>query len=100
MCSRAGLLVNFFSFVIFTSQQVQAIALAGQLPAVLAYRHPVHDTPIAASVFSSLVGCTVTVSFAAVFDISYAQDILVTACLMPAALGGWVGGGMLCLSSA
>ena len=37
-----GLVINFFAFVIFTSQQVCAIAEAGQLPQQLAYRHPIH----------------------------------------------------------
>ena len=41
-----GLVINFFAFVIFTSQQVCAIAEAGQLPQLLAYRHPVHGAVI------------------------------------------------------
>ncbi len=40
-----GLLVNFFAFILFTSQQVQAVAEAGQLPTFLACRHPVHGAP-------------------------------------------------------
>jgi amino acid transporter len=108
-----GLLVNFFSFIIFTSQQVQAIAEAGQLPRFIAYRHPVHGAPIAASVCSSVLGLSITMSFAVMFGINYAQvlssilyivwsnmlilmmyahihifqDILVSATLMPAILG-------------
>ncbi len=41
-----GLVINFFAFVIFTSQQVCAIAEAGQLPQQLAYRHPIHGAVI------------------------------------------------------
>ena len=51
-----GLLVNFFAFVLFASQQVQAIAEAGQLPEFLAYRHPIHGAPITASICASIVG--------------------------------------------
>jgi ethanolamine permease len=82
-----GLIVNFFAFVLFASQQVQAVAEAGQLPPFLAYRHPVHGAPIAASVTASVVGLVLTAGFAFVFDEVQAQDILVTAALMPAVLG-------------
>ena len=82
-----GLLVNFFAFVLFASQQMQAVAEAGQLPAFLAYRHPVHGAPINASICSSIVGLILTVGFAFAFGESAAQDTLVTAALMPAVLG-------------
>ena len=82
-----GLLVNFFAFVLFASQQMQAVAAAGQLPSFLAYRHPVHGAPINASICSSVVGLVLTAGFAYVFDESAAQDTLVTAALMPAVLG-------------
>lgn len=82
-----GLLVNFFAFVLFTSQQMQAVAEAGQLPAFLAYRDPVHGAPIAASICSSVVGLILTAGFAFIFGESAAQDTLVTAALMPAVLG-------------
>lgn len=82
-----GLLVNFFAFVLFTSQQVQAVAEAGQFPAFLAYRHPVHGAPINASIASSLIGLALTAGFAFVFGESAAQNTLVTAALMPAVLG-------------
>jgi ethanolamine permease len=82
-----GLVVNFFAFVLFASQQVQAVAEAGQLPEFLAYRHPVHGAPINASVCASIVGLALTAGFAFFFDEAQAQDILVTAALMPAVLG-------------
>jgi ethanolamine permease len=81
-----GMFVNFFAFVLFVSQQVQAIAEAGQLPAFLAYRHPVHGAPITASVCGSAYGLFLTFGFAVVFGIVGAQDTLVTAALMPAVL--------------
>ena len=81
-----GLLVNFFAFVLFASQQVQAIAEAGQLPAFLAYRHPVHGAPIRASIFSSLVGFGLTSGFSLVFGPDDSQRILITASLTPAVL--------------
>jgi len=82
-----GLLVNFFAFVLFCSQQIQAIAQAGHLPASLAYRHPGHGAPILASVASSCVGVLLCMGFSALFDESEAQNTLVTAALMPAVLG-------------
>ena len=82
-----GLLVNFFAFVLFASQQVQAIAEAGQLPEFLAYRHPVHGAPITASICASLVGLILTAGFSFVFGEAMAQNTLVTAALMPAVLG-------------
>lgn len=82
-----GLVVNFFAFVLFTSQQVQAVAEAGQFPAILAYRHPVHGAPIYASIASSVVGIILTAGFSLVFGESAAQNTLVTAALMPAVLG-------------
>lgn len=82
-----GLFVNFFAFVLFASQQMQAIAEAGQLPAFLMYRHPIHGAPINASICSSVVGLIFTIGFASVFGESAAQDTLVTAALMPAVLG-------------
>ena len=82
-----GLVVNFFAFVVFTSQQVQAIAEAGHLPQFLAYRHPVHGAPVNASITSSLIGVLLTSSFALSFGQDSAQNVLVTAALMPAVLG-------------
>lgn len=82
-----GLLVNFFAFVLFASQQVQAIAEAGQLPEFLAYRHPIHGAPITASICASIVGLMLTAGFAFVFNEAMAQNTLVTAALMPAVLG-------------
>lgn len=81
-----GLLVNFFAFVLFASQQVQAIAEAGQLPSFLAYRHPVHGAPIKASIFSSCVGLALTTGFSLVFGPDDSQRILITASLTPAVL--------------
>jgi ethanolamine permease len=81
-----GMFVNFFAFVLFISQQVQAIADAGQLPSFLAYRHPLHGAPITASVCGSALGLFFTFAFAVVFGIVPAQDTLVTAALMPAVL--------------
>ena len=82
-----GLVVNFFAFVIFASQQIQAVAAAGQLPAILAYRHPVHGSPIAASVCASTVGVLLCAGFTFVLGSDAAQNTLVTAALMPAVLG-------------
>ena len=82
-----GLLVNFFAFVLFISQQVQAIAEAGQLPSILAYRHPTIGSPIVASICSSIVGIALTLGFVLVFGEEAAQNVLVTAALMPAVLG-------------
>ena len=82
-----GLFVNFFAFVLFASQQMQAIAEAGQLPAFLMYRDPIHGAPVNASICSSVVGLIFTIGFASVFGESEAQDTLVTAALMPAVLG-------------
>lgn len=87
ICIVLGLLVNFFAFVLFCSQQVQAIAQAGHLPASLAYRHPEHGAPILASIASSCVGVLLCMGFSALFDESQAQNTLVTAALMPAVLG-------------
>ena len=81
-----GLLVNFFAFVLFASQQVQAIAEAGQLPSFLAYRHPIHGAPIKASIFSSCVGLALTTGFSLVFGPDDSQRILITASLTPAVL--------------
>lgn len=81
-----GMFVNFFAFVLFISQQVHAIAEAGQLPRFLAYRHPIHGAPITASVCASAYGLFLTFAFAIVFGIVPAQDTLVTAALMPAVL--------------
>jgi amino acid transporter len=82
-----GLIVNFFAFVLFSSQQVAAVAEAKQLPAFLAYRHPVHGAPINASITASLVGIILTAGFAYVFGDDPAQNTLVTAALLPAVLG-------------
>lgn len=82
-----GLLVNFFAFVVFSSQQMQAVASAGQLPAFLAYRDATTGAPITASICSSTIGLVLTAGFALAFGESAAQDTLVTAALMPAILG-------------
>ena len=82
-----GLLVNFFAFVLFSSQLMQAVAAGGQLPVFLSYRHPIHSAPINASICSSIFGLILTVSFSYAFGESAAQDTLVTAALMPAVLG-------------
>ncbi len=92
-----GLIVNFFAFVVFTGQQVninisfpilqcslrstslmrcvqvQAVAQAGQLPRLLAYRHPTTDAPIIASVSASVVGLVLTACFAYTFGEEGAQ---------------------------
>lgn len=82
-----GLLVNFFAFVLFSSQQVAAVAEAGQLPAFLAYRHPVHGAPIHASIAASSMGIILTAGFAFIFGDDAAQNTLVTAALLPAVCG-------------
>lgn len=82
-----GLFVNFFAFVVFTSQQVHAIAAAGQFPSLLSYRHPVHGAPVIASIASSVIGVTLTTFFVLAFGEDAAQNTLVTGALMPAVLG-------------
>lgn len=82
-----GLLVNFFAFVLFSSQQVQAIAEGGHLPNILSYRHPVHGAPVIASIFCSCVGMILCTGFSLMFDEAEAQNTLVTAALLPAVAG-------------
>lgn len=82
-----GLIVNFFAFILFVSQQIQAVAQVGFLPNLLRYRHPVHEAPVYASIAGSVFGVLLTASFAFVFGDDAAQNTLVTAALMPAALG-------------
>jgi ethanolamine permease len=81
-----GLLVNFFVFVVFSSQQFQAIAEAGFLPRFIALRHAVHGAPGNASIVASIIGVTITVLFALVFGEGPAQNTLVTASLVPTVL--------------
>lgn len=82
-----GLLVNFFAFIVFTSQQVQSIAIAGFLPELLSWRHPFFESPIYASIFSSLFGSVLTIVMCGIFGADMTQNILITAGLLPAILG-------------
>lgn len=79
-----GLIVNFFAFILFTSQQVHAIADAGYLPSILAYRHSVYDTPIYASIASSVIGLVVTMFFSLILGEDTTQNLLLTTSLMAA----------------
>jgi len=83
----AALLNNFFAFAVYSSQQIQAVAQAGYLPEHLAYRSPVHQGPIASSIFVSIIGIAVTASFSLTFGRAEAQNVLVMASLVPAVLG-------------
>ncbi len=82
-----GLVVNFYAFIVYTSQQVQTIAEAGFMPSFLAYRHPKHGAPIVASVVASVVGITITAVLSMVLTEDVAQDTLLAASLMPAIVG-------------
>lgn len=82
-----GLLINFFAFTVFVSQQIQAVAEAGALPQILAYRHPTRETPIYASLLSCVFGIALTAGFAYIFGEEKAQNILITAGLLPSMLG-------------
>eukprot|EP01038_Epipyxis_sp_PR26KG_P004180 gene4180-5948_t len=81
-----GLIVNFFSFIIFASQQIQAIAEAGQLPSILAFRHPKTGTPVIASVVSGIIGSVLTVIFYYALGADAAQNTLLSASLLPSLL--------------
>jgi amino acid transporter len=81
-----GLIVNFFSFILFASQQIQSIADAGFLPAFLAYRHPVYSSPIYASIVSSSTGLLFCVCFSFILSEDMAQNVLLMAALMAAIL--------------
>eukprot|EP01034_Spumella_vulgaris_P030490 gene30490-37715_t len=82
-----GLVVNFYAFIVYTSQQVQTIAEAGNLPSFLAYRHPKHGAPIVASTVASCVGILMTTILSLVLTEDVAQNTLLAASLMPAILG-------------
>jgi len=82
-----GLLVNFFAFVVFTSQQVAAVASEGLLPKFLAQRHPVHGAPVYASICSTLIGLNMCASFTHFFGEQGAQFTLLTASLIPTVIG-------------
>jgi ethanolamine permease len=86
----AALLNNFFAFAVYSSQQIQAVAQAGYLPQHLAYRSPVHQGPIASSIFVSIIGIAVTASFSLTFGRAEAQNVLVMASL--AELRQWCSG--------
>eukprot|EP01038_Epipyxis_sp_PR26KG_P004181 gene4181-5949_t len=51
---------NFLTLTIFTSQQIRAISESGQLPYILAYKHPNNGSPIIASITSSIAGLIIT----------------------------------------
>lgn len=78
-----GLLVNFFAFIVFTSQQIQAVAEANLLPRVLTYRDTVYGAPVVASLCAMIVGLTVTFSFAILLGDTDAQDTLLMASIFP-----------------
>lgn len=86
-CIVVGLIVNFFAFILFGSQQLQAVAEAGQLPPFLKYRHPKHGSPIKSSVILCFVGIIITSVFYLIFGLAEAQNVILTASLLPAVLG-------------
>jgi amino acid transporter len=82
-----GLLVNFFSFLVYSSQQLQSVAITGRLPYFLSYRHPESGSPIAASIFASMVGLILVLIFSLILGEDSAQNTLLTASMVPAILG-------------
>lgn len=82
-----ALLNNFFAFAVYSSQQIQAVAQAGYLPRLLAYRHPVHQVPVVSSISFSIAGLALTSLFEVTFGLTVAQNVIVTAALVPAVFG-------------
>lgn len=82
-----GLVVNFYAFVVYTSQQVQTISEAGFLPSFLSYRHPKHGAPITASIVSSAIGIGITAALSGLLTEDVAQNTLLAASIMPAIIG-------------
>ena len=82
----SGQLVTFFAFMLYISQQVAVVAEDGIMPKFLAYRHPIHRAPIWASVTSSLCGLFLCGIFYLIIGENRAQQMLITASLMPALL--------------
>lgn len=78
-----GLLVNFFAFVVFTSQQLQAIAEANLLPRMLAYREITYGAPVVASLCAMVVGLAVTTFFDFIMGAEEAQNTLLMASMFP-----------------
>jgi ethanolamine permease len=78
-----GLLVNFFAFVVFTSQQLQAIAEANLLPRSLAYREVTYGAPVVASMTSMILGLFLTLLFEEFLGEEQAQNTLLMASIFP-----------------
>lgn len=79
----AGLLVNFFAFVVFSSQQLQAIAESGLAPRSLTYRDVKTGAPINSSLACMVFGLITTFSFAFMLGEDNAQDTLLMASIIP-----------------
>jgi amino acid transporter len=79
----AGLIVNFFAFTVFSSQQMQAVAESNLLPRALAFRDVHYGAPVTASLCSMVIGLFTTVSFAVLLGDDAAQDTLLMAALLP-----------------
>lgn len=78
-----GLLTNFFAFIVYTSQQVQAIAEANLFPRILAYREVSYGAPVVASICSMVVGLFVTAIFEVLLGEEAAQNTLLMASIFP-----------------
>lgn len=78
-----GLLTNFFAFIVYTSQQVQAIAEANLFPRLLAYREVSYGAPVVASICSMVVGLIVTAIFEVLLGEEAAQNTLLMASIFP-----------------
>lgn len=78
-----GLLTNFFAFIVYTSQQVQAIAEANLFPRILAYREVSYGAPVIASICSMVVGLFVTAIFEVLLGEEAAQNTLLMASIFP-----------------
>ena len=81
-----GLVVNFFAFVLFSSQQIQAISQSKLLPSILGYRHANSGAPIYASILSMIIGFTTTIAFSSLLGDDDAQDTLLIVAIVPTVL--------------
>lgn len=82
ICIILGLAVNFYSFVFFIGRTIQAVAQNDVLPSFLAENHPKYNTAANASVFSSVLGFTITLSFGLLFGEAQAQEVLIASSLL------------------
>lgn len=77
-----GLIVSFSSFVFFSGQTVQAIAIDKVLPEFLSLTHKKFDTAANASIFASSIGFLATLSFGLIFGEDRAQRVLIVCSLL------------------